>query len=83
MSHLLNFHYEAELRVVLSTETKSSVPAMKEQYEDIIVWRARTNTPTMIETLFTPSQETIRLSPESVVRERDALLSSARAPSRF
>jgi len=35
----LNFHYEAEPQV-LSTETEVLSPAMKEQYEDIIVWRA-------------------------------------------
>lgn|SRR5574343_1062307 len=37
--YLLNFHYEAEPQV-LSTETEVLSPAMKEQYEDIIVWRA-------------------------------------------
>lgn len=37
--YILNFHYEAEPQV-LSTETEVLSPAMKEQYEDMIVWRA-------------------------------------------
>ena len=37
--YILNLHYESEPQV-LSTETEVLSPAMKEQYEDIIVWRA-------------------------------------------
>lgn len=37
--YILNFHYEAEPQI-LSTETEVLNPAMKEQYEDIIVWKA-------------------------------------------
>lgn len=37
--YILNFAYEAEPQV-LSTETEALSPAMKEQYEDMIVWRA-------------------------------------------
>lgn len=37
--YILNFHYEAEPQVLL-TETEVLNPAMKEQYEDIIVWQA-------------------------------------------
>ncbi len=37
--YILNIGYEAEPQV-LSTETEVLSPAMKEQYEDMIVWRA-------------------------------------------
>lgn len=37
--YIVQFHYEGEPQV-LSTETEVLNPAMKEQYEDIIVWRA-------------------------------------------
>lgn len=37
--YILHFFYEGEPQV-LSTETETLSPAMKEQYEDIIVWKA-------------------------------------------
>lgn len=37
--YILNFHYEAEPQI-LSAEADVLNPAMKEQYEDIIVWQA-------------------------------------------
>lgn len=36
--YILNFHYESEPQV-LATETEVLSPALKEQYEDIIIWR--------------------------------------------